>query len=267
MNKAVLSAVVLENDLLAKGVMKMKIEYKTNTSFDRSLLAVKPGQFVNVYLDRKDLLLPRPISICEAEAAVLTLVYAIVGKGTEEMAQYTPGKLLRVSTPLGNGFPVDEQDLFGAKTALVVGGGLGVPPMLELAKDLRGKGIAVSAVLGFRDECFLTDEFAKIGAQVHVATESGQSGLKGFVTDAIISGNLTADRYFSCGPKPMLKALAELCGKQEKEIAVSLEERMGCGYGACVACTCKIKDGGSASNKRVCKDGPIFWGSEVDWDA
>ncbi len=275
MEKAILSAEVLQNEVLAKGVRRMKIQYRPDENFDTDLFSVGAGQFVNVYLNREDLLLPRPISICRAEEDILTLVYAIVGKGTEEMASYEPGTLLRVSTPLGNGFPVKTEMAKEAaaalqtskETALVIGGGVGVPPLLELTYRLIAKGFEVAAVLGFRDEPFLIEEFEKAGAKVYIATESGSEGAKGFVTDVILGEKLTADRYFACGPKPMLKALTELCSAQGKEIAVSLEERMGCGYGACVGCTCKIKKENGSVNKRVCKDGPVFWGSEVEWDA
>lgn len=263
MKKGILSATIIENHKLAENVWQLRFEYKNGSAGENP--EVKPGQFVNIYLDRKDLLLPRPISICRAADETLTLVYAVVGKGTEELASYEKGSALRVSTPLGSGFPMENTDI--GETALVIGGGLGVPPLLELTCGLIARGVKVDAVLGFREEPFLLAEFEKVGARVHIATENGQNGFRGLVTDLILERKLKADRYFACGPKPMLKALTSLCGAQSKEIAVSLEERMGCGYGACLGCTCKIKDTGGTVNKRVCKDGPVFWGSEVDWDA
>jgi len=263
MEKAILWGLVLENQQLVPGIRRMKIQYLPEGEFDRTLLGVIPGQFVNVYLNRKDLLLPRPISICRAEGDILTLVYAVVGKGTEEMAGYEPGTRLRISTPLGNGFSAEKMP----ERAMVIGGGVGVPPMLELTKYLIAQGVQVEAVLGFREEPFLLEEFMAAGAKVHVSTENGQKGHKGFVTDVILKEGLTADAQFACGPKPMLRALTALFAEQGKDIAVSLEERMGCGYGACVGCTCKVKTEEGTANKRVCKDGPVFWGSEVAWDA
>ena len=262
MKKEILPANIIENQRIAENIWRMRLKYNAGSTAQKEKIETRPGQFVNLYLNRKDLLLPRPISICRAEDETLTLVYAVVGKGTEELASYREGTSLRASTPLGNGYPLEN-----GKTALVIGGGLGVPPLLELTHALISRGSKVDAVLGFREEPFLINEFENAGARVHIATESGRSGFRGLVTDLILEKNLTADCFFACGPKPMLKALAALCEKQGRRIAVSLEERMGCGYGACLGCTCKIKEDGISVNKRVCKDGPVFWGSEVDWDA
>ena len=263
MKKGILPATIIGNHKLAENVWQLRFEYKNGSTGEQ--IEVRPGQFVNIYLDRKDLLLPRPISICRAEDQTLTLVYAVVGKGTEELASYKKGTVLRVSTPLGNGFPIESANT--GETALVIGGGLGVPPLLELTCGLIACGVKVDAVLGFREDAFLIGEFEAAGARVHIATENGQSGFRGLVTELILEKKLKADRYFACGPKPMLKALTSLFGAQGKEISVSVEERMACGYGACLGCTCKIKSADGFINKRVCKDGPVFWGSEVDWDA
>ena len=272
MKKEILSVDIIENQNIAENVWRMRFKYNTGSTAQKEKIEAVAGQFVNLYLNRKDLLLPRPISICRAEDETLTLVYAVVGKGTEELASYRAGTSLRASTPLGNGFPIkdewdDNSDVKKDVTALVIGGGLGVPPLLELAYGLSAHGIKVDAALGFREKPFLINEFEKAGVLVHIATESGQSGFRGRVTDLMLEKKLTADRYFACGPKPMLKAVTSICKERNQEIAVSLEERMGCGYGACLSCTCRIKGADSLSNRRVCKDGPVFWGSEVDWDA
>lgn len=254
MSKKVVSGKILQNIEIASGVYRMVIENK-----EIALLAA-PGQFVNVYPKSKHTLLPRPISICEIVRDTLTLVYGVVGEGTKEFSEYKVGTRLRLSTPVGTGYrPQDTQ------CAVLVGGGIGVPPLVELAKALTCPKIAV---IGFRDEPFLKQELEKAGAKVYIATDSGKTGFKGNVVDLIKKEGIEGDYFYSCGPKVMLKALTAYCGEKNIPIQVSLEERMGCGYGACVGCICKIKDSENPGyeHKKVCKEGPVFLGSEVIWD-
>lgn len=264
MKKKIFNALILCNQRLAENVWRMVLKYPE----DR--IEARPGQFVNVYINSKDMLLPRPISICRQEGVSLTLVYGIVGKGTRELSSYRPGTLIRASTPLGNGYDLNEMEAGSChkpSSALMIGGGIGVPPLLELGNALIGRGLKVDAVFGFREEPFLTDAFSKLGMLVHVATDNGSEGFHGDVIKLIERKNLTADYYFACGPKPMLKAISAHCASKGKEIQVSIEERMGCGYGACVGCTCKIRASEEATvRKKVCKDGPVFRGKEVVWD-
>ncbi|OON99461.1 MAG: oxidoreductase [Epulopiscium sp. Nele67-Bin004] len=208
------------------------------------------GQFVNIYTRDKSTLLPRPISISEINETTITIVYAVVGQGTAEFATYNEGEKIEISTPQGNGFQVQD-----VKTSVLVGGGVGVPPLVELAKQIKGNKIVV---LGFRDEPFLVDKFEQLGATVYVATDSGKHGFKGNVLELIKKEGIVGDYYYSCGPKPMLRALAS---EFKDNLQVSMEERMGCGYGACVGCVCKTKDG----LKKVCTDGPVFNGGDVQW--
>ena len=213
---------------------------------------VLPGQFVNVRLP--GFYLRRPISVCDKEDGVLTLVYKVVGHGTDYMAGLTPGTGLYVLCPLGNGY-----DLTTAGDApLLFGGGVGVPPLYLLAKELRRAGKAVSVVLGFntKDEVFYENEFRALGAHVTVTTADGSYGTKGFVTDALPEAYSC---FYTCGPLPMLKAV---CKTASTDGQVSLEERMGCGFGACVGCTHKTKTG----YKRVCKEGPVFYKEDLLWE-
>lgn len=267
MNKKVLEVRVIHNEEIAENVWSIVIEYPSS-------IAVRPGQFVNVYLNRRDLLLPRPISICRAEGERLTLLYGVVGKGTEELSTYRANTLIRVSTPLGNGYNLKEIEGNSPRqlSAMVVGGGIGVPPLLELTYNLVAMGLHVNAVIGFRKEPFLVTDLKAAGATVYVATDNGSEGFHGDVIGLIEKESLSSDYYFACGPKPMLKAISKHCACNEKDVQVSLEERMGCGYGACVGCTCKIRTFSFSDKdvnivrKRVCKDGPVFWGKEVVWD-
>lgn len=266
---------------------------------------LKPGQFLNVYLRDRSMLLPRPISVCFAEAGQVTLVYRVVGKGTEALSGYKAGERLAVSTPLGHGYDLDavfqalgrgsgSSSGSGPKTIALVAGGLGVPPMVELAKSIRkrltadgqnneqsavgqnsGKpagerNIRLIAGLGYQEIPFLNRELEGFCDEVFIAAEHGKAGFRGNVLEMMETRRIEADYYLSCGPKPMLKALAERCGRQNKPLQVSLEERMGCGYGACVGCVCRTRetDGGveKVKQKKVCKDGPVFFGNEVIWD-
>lgn len=220
----------------------------------------KAGQFISVYCNEGSRLLPRPISICEIDKkdGALRLVYRVVGKGTDEFSSMRTGMQLKVMGPMGNGFPLNN------KKAFLIGGGIGIPPMLELAKQLDCEK---QIVLGYRDELFLLDEFNKQG-KVYVATEDGSAGTKGNVLDAIRENGLDADIIYACGPTPMLRALKEYAAKNNIECWISMEERMACGIGACLACVCKSKEKDAHSNvnnKRVCKEGPVFRAEEVDF--
>lgn len=223
-----------------------------------------PGQFINLYPKEKHTLLPRPISICEfdRENKTITVVYAVVGDGTKQFSKMNPDDTIQVSGPMGNGFQLGEKTIHH----VLVGGGIGVPPLLELAKHLQGN---ITAVLGFRSDPILIQEFEKLGVTVYVATEDGSYGHKGNVIDILNNKEITGKMFYSCGPKPMLKALTKWCMKYNIPVQVSLEERMGCGIGVCVGCVCKEKDKDSKqgwSHKKICTDGPVFWGREVIWD-
>ena len=219
-----------------------------------------PGQFLSVYTRDESKLLPRPISICETDAANgrLRLVYRIAGEGTRQFSLCRPGEVLEIMGPLGNGFPLKE------KKALLIGGGIGIPPMLELAKKLSCEK---TAVLGYRDsQTFLAEEIGTY-AGLAIATEDGSVGTKGTVLDAIREQGLTADVIYACGPTPMLRAIKEYAAGAGIECWISLEERMACGVGACLGCVCHSRDVDEHSNvrnKRVCKDGPVFLADEVE---
>ena len=212
---------------------------------------IKCGQFVNITID--GLYLRRPISVCDAEDGKLTLIYKVVGVGTKKMSKMEKGTKLDLLTGLGNGYDVSKS---GDKP-LLIGGGAGVPPMYKLCKELIKDGKQVSVILGFgsRDEVFYEDEFKALGADTYVTTVDGSYGVKGFVTDAM---NIDYTYFYTCGPEPMLKAVYN---KSVTSGEFSFEERMGCGFGACMGCSCKTKYG----NKRICKDGPVLVKEEIIW--
>ena len=212
------------------------------------------GQFVNIKID--GLFLRRPISVCDCENDTLTLVYKVVGHGTEIMSRMPLGEKLDILTGLGNGY---DLSLSGEKP-LLVGGGVGVPPLYMLAKKLIGEGKRVSVVLGFntQDEIFYEDEFRKLGAEVLVATVDGSAGVRGFVTDAMKDVDYTY--FYTCGPEPMLKALYRATKTSGQ---FSFEERMGCGFGVCMGCSCKTITG----NKRICKEGPVLVKEDIIWES
>lgn len=220
----------------------------------------KAGQFVSVYCSDGSRLLPRPISICEIDKGdgAIRLVYRVAGKGTEEFSVLHTGNQLEVVGPLGNGFPKKTQKAF------LIGGGIGIPPMLQLAKELDCEK---QIVLGYRDELFLVEEFRNLG-RVYLATEDGSAGTEGNVLDAIRENGLEADIIYACGPTPMLRALKAYAIEKDIECWISMEERMACGIGACLACVCKStnKDGHTnVKNKRICKEGPVFRAREVEF--
>ena len=214
----------------------------------------RPGQFVNIRLD--GLYLRRPISVCDWTEDTVTIIYKTVGKGTEQMSLMAEGETLDVLTPLGNGYDT-------AKTGdrpVLVGGGAGVPPMYGLCKALLAEGKKPMIVLGFNkeDEIFCVEKFEELGAEVHVATADGSAGTKGFVTDVVKM--LEFSHFCTCGPEPMLKALDSVIDKNT-DGQLSFEERMGCGFGACMGCSCETKYG----SKRICKDGPVMERGEIIW--
>lgn len=220
----------------------------------------KPGQFVSLYCKEGSQLLPRPISICEIdrENETLRLVYRVVGKGTKEFSKMNAGDTIRVMGPLGNGFTLE------GKKAILIGGGIGIPPMLELAKSLDCE---VQVVLGYRNnDLFLKNEFTSYG-KVIVSTEDGSVGTKGNVIDAIRENDVQGDIIFACGPTPMLRGIKAYAQEKGLKAQLSLEEKMACGIGACLACVCQSKEVDShthVKNKRICKDGPVFYAEEVE---
>ncbi len=220
----------------------------------------KAGQFVSLYSKDGANLLPRPISLCEIDKGegTIRLVYRVVGKGTMEFSHLVPGDTIDVMGPLGNGFTLKD------KTAILIGGGIGIPPMVELAKELNCEK---NIVLGFRDETFLLDDLEPRG-EVYVASEDGRTGVKGNVIDAIKEYNIKADIIYACGPTPMLRAIKEYAFEHNMEAQLSLEERMACGIGACLGCVCQsaeVDEHSHVKNKRICKDGPVFDAGEVEF--
>ncbi len=218
----------------------------------------QPGQFLHVRVDQsEDLLLRRPISIADVdlERNEVTMIYRAGGAGTKRLSSQPTGNQLSVLGPLGKGFPL-EQAMSG-ETALLIGGGIGVPPLYYLAKQLVEKGVHVTAVLGFasKDDVFYAEEFSQLG-DVYVTTVDGSYGIHGFVTNAIDENKLTGDVLYSCGPTPMLKVLTERY--RDQRAFISLEERMGCGIGACFACVCHVENGAEHEYRKICTDGPVF---------
>ena len=254
MTQKKIKAAVYSQVQLAEGIFSMWL------GAGEMAKAAVPGQFIAVYPNDSARLLPRPISICETdpEKELLRIVYRVAGEGTKELSSCRAGDTLSIMGPLGNGFPLKD------KKALLIGGGIGIPPMLELAKALSCEK---TAVLGYRDsQTFLAEEIGKY-AGLAVATEDGSVGTKGTVLDAIKAQGLKADIIYACGPTPMLRALKEYAAKEGIERWISLEERMACGVGACLGCVCHSKDVDEHSNvrnKRVCKDGPVFLADEVE---
>ncbi len=236
---------VVENVALTDTVFRMKMEGDTSH-------ITSPGQFVNLKLD--GYYLRRPISVCDVEGDVLTLIYKVVGDGTEAMSHMEAGQELDVLTGLGNGY---DTSLSG-ETPLLVGGGVGVPPLYLLCRRLVSEGKHPSVVLGFNtaNEVFGYDEFLSLGVPVTVTTVDGSRGTKGFVTAAMAEGGYSY--VYTCGPEPMLKAVYNASSVSGQ---YSFEERMGCGFGACMGCSCKTKYG----NKRICKDGPVLVKEEIIW--
>lgn len=221
------------------------------------------GQFIAVYPHNASTLLPRPISICEVDRAAnrLRLVYRIAGKGTAEFSACKAGDTLEILGILGNGFPLEKAK---GKRVFLMGGGIGIPPMLELAKELDADK---QILVGYHNkDLFLEEDLAKYG-NVYIATEDGSVGTKGNVMDAIRVNHLSADVIMACGPMPMLRAIKQYAGEQGIEAYISLEERMACGVGACLGCVCRTKEvdhHSHVNNARICTDGPVFEAKEVE---
>ncbi len=275
-------AKVLECVRIGNDIFSLKL------AAEKIAAAAMPGQFVSVYANDSARLLPRPISVCEADATggILRLVFRIAGAGTKEFSQLEKGDSVMLVGPLGNGFPLERAQ---AKRVFLIGGGIGIPPMLELAKRLTSSDGAgapgnpaaadlaesapgspaeraadVKAILGYRDERFLLEDFP---CDTVVATEDGSFGTKGTVLDAIRANGLGADVIYACGPVPMLRALKQYALENGTECWLSMEEKMACGIGACLSCVCrstKIDEHSQVKNKRVCTEGPVFLSTEIE---
>ena len=237
---------IKSNSPLTKDVMKMVLEGDTSA-------ITASGQFVNILLEGK--FLRRPISVCDYDETTLTIIYKVVGKGTAQMKEMSAGQQLDILTGLGNGYDLS----CAGDRPVLLGGGVGVPPMFNLAKKLVAMGKTVSVILGFNtaSEIFYEEEFKALGCSVTVTTVDGSYGVKGFVTDALPE---SYSHFYTCGPEPMLKAVYKATVTSGQ---MSFEERMGCGFGACMGCSCKTLTG----YKRICKDGPVMRKEEIAWNA
>lgn len=242
------------NQVMMKITDNKKIAEKTYfMSLDGDTSAItKPGQFINIKLD--GFFLRRPISVCDCENGKLSIIYKVVGNGTKEMSELPVGAELDILSGLGNGYDTSKS----GDCPVLIGGGVGVPPMYLLCKKLVSEGKKATVILGFNSEkeVFGVDEFKATGAEVYVTTADGSVGTKGFVTDVL--KNLDYTYFYTCGPMPMFKAIESIAKTSGQ---YSFEERMGCGFGACMGCTCKTKYG----NKRICKDGPVLEREEIVW--
>ena len=246
------TAKVVRQQQIDEGIFDMEL------SFPKGAALAKPGQFIAMYCNDKSKLLPRPISICgiNPTEGTLRVVYRVAGEGTKEFSEMKAGDTLEVMGPLGNGFTMKNEK------AIIIGGGIGIPPMLELAKQLDAEK---TVVLGYRTSTFLKEEFEEV-CDVKIATEDGSQGAKGTVIDAIEKYGVEWKVIYACGPMPMLKALAAYAEEHGMEAQISLEERMACGIGACLGCICKSKTKDhhtNVNNTRICKDGPVFDAKEV----
>ena len=249
---------VVSQEQLAEGIFSMWIQTEAAKT-------ARPGQFISMYTNDGSKLLPRPISICEidTETSKLRVVYRVTAEktGTEQFSKMKAGDTLPIIGPLGNGFPLEAGK---GKRAFLIGGGIGVPPILELAKQLDCEK---QIIMGYRDaDTFLKEQFEENGT-VYISTEDGSVGTKGNVMDAIRENGLEADIIYACGPTPMLRAIKQYAEEQGIECYISLEERMACGIGACLACVCQSKEKdhhSNVNNKRICKDGPVFLSTEVE---
>ena len=235
---------ILYNFALTDTVYSMVLEGDTSA-------LIAPGQFVNIKLDGK--FLRRPISVCDFNDKTITIIYKVVGEGTAQMSKMKAGETLNLLVGLGNGFNPEK----AGEKPLLIGGGVGIPPLYNLCKELLKMGKKPTVILGFntKSEIFYDKAFAELGVNVIVTTVDGSQGVKGFVTDAFPSDY---DYFFTCGPMPMFKAIEKVAKTSGQ---YSFEERMGCGFGACMGCSCKTKYG----NKRICKDGPVLYREEIIW--
>ena len=237
---------IKSNKKIAKNVYEMIVEGDTT-------YIVRPGQFINIEID--ELYLRRPISVCDYDKETITIIYKVVGNGTEKMATFEEGTILDILTGLGNGFEVKRS----GEKPLLIGGGVGTPPMYNLCKKLVEQGKNPVVVLGFGniDDVFYEEKFKEMGAEVYISTVDGSYGTKGFVTD-IVKDLKDYTYYYTCGPKNMLKAVYDTATTDGE---LSFEEKMGCGFGACMGCTCETTKG----NKRICKEGPVLKKEEIIW--
>ena len=259
MNRRKENAVVISQEMLADGIFSMWLRTEAAQT-------AVPGQFISMYTNDGTKLLPRPISICEIDKTegALRVVYRVTGEntGTKQFSEAKAGDVIPVIGPLGNGFPLENAE---GKKAFLMGGGIGVPPILELSKQLTN--CEKQILMGYRDSnTFLKNQFEEHGA-VYVSTEDGSVGTKGNVMDAIRENGLSADIIYACGPTPMLRAIKNYAEENGIECYISLEEKMACGIGACLACVCKTKEKdhhSNVNNKRICKDGPVFLSTEVE---
>ena len=249
-------AVVVSQEQIAEGIYSLWLET------EKIAKEAKAGQFISMYTRDGSKLLPRPISICQIYRGKghVRVVYRVTGKdtGTEQFSKLLEGDTIEILGPLGNGFPTERKE-----KAFLIGGGIGIPPMLELARELECEK---QIIAGYRDELFLTEDL-KLNGTLYIATEDGSAGTKGNVMDVIQEHELEADVIYACGPTPMLRAIKAYALEKGIPCYLSLEERMACGVGACLACVCQAKETDSHSNvknKRVCKDGPVFLAAEVE---
>lgn len=257
MAKVKMTSTILQQDCIGTDIYSLWLDAPEIAS------QAKPGQFISVYSNDSGRVLPRPISICEIdrEKSALRIVYRIAGKGTAEFSGMKAGETLDILGPLGNGFPMD---VIKGKRVFMMGGGIGIPPMVQTAKEAEAE---VTVIAGYRNsEIFLKEELEANGTLV-VATEDGSVGTKGNVMDAIRENHLEADVIFACGPTPMLRAIKTYAEENGILCYISMEEKMACGVGACLACVCKSREVDHHShvhNKRICKDGPVFLSTEVE---
>lgn len=248
---------VISQERIAEGIYSMWLEAKTIVK------EAVPGQFVSLYTGDDSRLLPRPISLCEIdrERGALRLVYRVAGKGTQEFSSLIEGDSIKVLGPLGNGFPLEKTK---GKRVLLMGGGIGIPPLLAVARQLEE---VPGMICGYRDEVFLQEEM-KACSNYFIATEDGSIGVKGNVLDVLKEQEIKGDIIFACGPAPMLRAIKEYAHVHVIECFLSMEEKMACGVGACLACVCNAKEidhHSNVNNKRVCKDGPVFSANDIYW--
>lgn len=253
------NGIIIANDEIQNNIFSMTLKLPI---ISKNTLA---GQFLQIYLPKGEMILPRPISICNVDKnkGLINIVYQVLGSGTKVLCNLDVGHSLRVLGPLGNGFMYNKN----FKKVALVGGGIGTPPLLQLLKELKIKNtdIEIDVYLGFKKSSILVEDFKKLGANIFLATDSGEEGVKGTVVDLIRNKSLRYDEIFSCGPKIMLKNLSVYAHTKEIPCQVSIEERMACGIGACVGCVVEVKDESSFNYKKVCKNGPVFYSREVVW--
>ena len=267
MDKEKYNAAVIEKEVLQPGIVSLTLDVGNVIS------KAVPGQFIDLYSKDKSRMLPRPISICDAdaEAGTMRIVFRIAGAGTEEFSKLEAGDKVEIVGPLGGGYKTDiSADAPAEKVHLLLGGGIGIPPMLFLAKTLFLAGVPkenIKAVLGYRDkDTFLVNDFEKY-ATVYITSDDGSAGIKGNVIDGLKAYDITGDMIYACGPTPMLKGVSGYSFEKKIKAQLSLEERMACGVGACLACVTgcrKVDDHSKVKNKRICKDGPVFDAEEVE---